>query len=127
MRHPVLLMARELHQGGSERQMAETALGLDRNRFEPHVGSFRPQGIRGDQLRAAGVPIIHLPVYSFRSPAAVSGLWQLARYIRRHKIRLVHTFDAPLTVYATPAVRYLTPAKMLSSQRGHRNLTPEFG
>ena len=84
MKHPVLLLARELHQGGSERQMTEIALGLDRARFEPHVGTFRPEGIRGDELRTAGVPVAHFSVYSFQSPAALAGAWQLARYIRRH-------------------------------------------
>ncbi len=127
VKYPVLLMARELHQlGGSERQLTEIALGLDRVRFEPHVATFRLQGLRGDQLRARGVPVIQFPVYSFRSSAALAGIGQLARYIHRHNIRLVHAFDAPLTVYATPVTRYLTSAVMLSSQRGHRDLTPEY-
>jgi len=126
MKYPILLMARELHLGGSERQMTEIALGLDSTRFEPYVGTFRPQGLRGDQLRAAGVPVIQFPVYSFRSRAALAGIWQLARYIRRQKIRLVHSFDAPLTVYSMPVARYVTSARLVSSQRGHRGLTPEF-
>ncbi len=126
MKHPVLLLARELHQGGSERQMTEIALGLDRARFEPHVGTFRPEGLRGDELRTAGVPVAHLSVYSFQSPAALAGAWQLARYIRRHHIQLVHSFDAPLTVFAMPVVRYFTSAVAVSSQRGHRDLTPKL-
>jgi glycosyltransferase involved in cell wall biosynthesis len=125
MKQAVLLMARELHLGGSERQMTEIALGLDSTQFEPHVATFRPQGLRGDELRAAGVPVIEFPVRSFRSRAALAGIWQLAAYIRRHKIRLVHSFDAPLTVYGMPIARYLTSARVVSSQRGHRELTPE--
>jgi L-malate glycosyltransferase len=124
MKHSVLLLARELHQGGSERQLTEVALGLDRARFEPHVGAFRPDGMRGDELRNAGIPTVHFPVYSFRSAAAVAGFWRLVRYIRRHNIHLVHTFDAPLTVYAMPVVRYFTSAVAVSSQRGHRALAP---
>ena len=30
-----------LEAGGSERQLTEIALGLDRSRYEPHVGVFR--------------------------------------------------------------------------------------
>ncbi len=126
MRRPVLLLARELHLGGSERQLAEIALGLDRSRFEPHVGAFRPEGLRGDELRSAGVPVVHFPVYSFRSRAALSCAWKLARYVRRHDIRLVHAFDAPMAVYSAPVVKFLTSAAAVSSQRGHRSLTPEF-
>ena len=120
-------MARELHHmGGSERQMTEIALALDRSRFEPHVGTFRPKGLRGDQLIAAGVPVVQFPVYSFRSWAAIAGVRQMARYVSRHGIRLVHSFDAPLTAYAMPVAKYFTSAKAVSSQRGHRGLTPEY-
>lgn len=126
MINPVLLMARELDGGGSERQLTEIALGLDRSRFAPCVGTFRPNGLRGEQLRAAGVPVIHFPVQSFRSRGALTGAWQLARFIRSRKIRLVHAFDAPLATFATPVVHYFTAAVMLTSQRGHRNLTPEY-
>ena len=56
MAWPVLLMARELDFGGSERQMTEIAKTLDRSRFEPHVGCLRPEGLRGRELQAAGVP-----------------------------------------------------------------------
>ena len=126
MKIPVLLMVRELNLGGSERQMTEIALSLDRTRFEPHVGTFRPNGLRGDQLRAAGVPVVHFPVYSFRSIGALGGAWNLVRYIRRHNVQLVHSFDAPLTTYAMPVTKYFTTAKAVSSQRGHRDLTPEL-
>lgn len=124
MKHSVLLLARELHQGGSERQLTEVALGLDRARFEPHVGAFRPDGMRGNEIRNTGIPTVHFPVYSFHSAAAVAGFWQLVRYIRRHNIHLVHSFDAPLTVYAMPVVHYFTSAVAVSSQRGHRDLAP---
>ena len=97
MAWPVLLLARELDLGGSERQMTEIAKTLDRSRFSPHVGCFRPQGIRNAELAARGVPIVHFPVDSFASFGALSAAWKLRRYIRRHGIRLVHTFDYPLT------------------------------
>jgi len=124
MTWPVLLMARELDLGGSERQMTEVAKALDRSRFEPHVGCFRPGGLRGKELQAAGVPIAHFPVYSFVSPRAVFGAWQLARYIRRHKIRLVLTYDFPLTVFAVPVAHFFTSAVVMSSARCHRDLIP---
>jgi glycosyltransferase involved in cell wall biosynthesis len=124
MAWPIMLMAYELNQGGSERQMTELAKALDRSRFEPHVGCLRPEGLRGRELKDAGVPIVHLPVRSFASPSAISGAWQLARYIQRHKIRLVHTYDYPLTVFAVPVARFLSRAVVLSSTRGHRELIP---
>jgi glycosyltransferase involved in cell wall biosynthesis len=122
MKHRILLMARELDVGGSERQMTEMALALDRARFEPAIAAFNAEGMRGDELRAAGVSILSLPVRSFKSPRTLGYAWQLARYIRSHRIRLVHTFDLPLTATAIPLTRLLTPAIALASQRSHLGL-----
>jgi glycosyltransferase involved in cell wall biosynthesis len=121
---PVLLMARELHIGGSERQMTETAMRLDPDTFIPHVGCFRPAGLRGDELRHSGVAIAEFPVYSYRSPAAIREAAHLVRYIREHRIQIVHTWDYPLNVYAIPIARAMTNALALSSQRSHRELIP---
>ncbi len=121
---PVLLMARELHIGGSERQMTEMARHLDRSVFAPHVGCFRPAGMRGDELRDSGVSIVEFPVYSYRSPAALSQGRRLVRYIRENNICIVHAWDYPLNVYAVPIARMFTSAIAVSSQRSHRELIP---
>jgi hypothetical protein len=84
MQWPVLLMARALEAGGSERQLREILKALDSSAFELHAGCFRPEGECRRGLDA---------VLSFRSPGAISGAFQQVRYVRRHKIRLVHTFD----------------------------------
>jgi len=122
---PVLLLARKLDLGGSERQLTEIAKSLDRSRFEPHVGFFRPGGLRAQELEAACVPAIHFPVSSLKSLDAVKAARKLAKFIRRRKIQLVHTFDYPFTVFGTPVARLLTRAVVVSSQRAHRELMPE--
>jgi L-malate glycosyltransferase len=121
---PVLLLARELDMGGTERQLTETAKSLDRSRFEPVVGCFRKQGIRVGELAAAGVRVVQFPVMSLASAGAISGAWQFIQYIRRHKIKVVHTFDYPFTVFAVPLARFFTRAIVISSQRSHRDLIP---
>jgi glycosyltransferase involved in cell wall biosynthesis len=121
---PVLLMVRELDLGGSERQLAEIAKALDRDRFEPHVGCFRPGGLRGNELRAAGVPVVSFPVRSFRHPSVLTAARQLGRYVRQHHIQVVHTFDVPSNLFGVPAAKALSKAVVISSQRAHRDLTP---
>ncbi len=122
-RIPILLMVRELGVGGTERQVVETARFLQGGRFIPHVGCFRPDGLRRQDLELAGIPILHLPVYSFKSPAVISAASQLIRYIRQEHIQIVHSFDAPQNVFAVPVARLAGTPAVISSQRGHRDLT----
>jgi glycosyltransferase involved in cell wall biosynthesis len=117
-------MARELNVGGSERQMTETARFLNRSQFEPRVGCFLPAGLRGEELRAAGVPVVQFPVHSYKSWSAIAGARSLARYIRDEQIALVHAFDYPLNVFAVPVARWFTSAVAVASQRSHRELIP---
>ena len=119
---PVLLMVRELGIGGSERQTVNTALSLDRSRFEPHVACFR-EGFLAAELRAAGIPVLRLPVTSFRSWSAIRGARMMGDYLRRHAIQLVHTFDTPLNVFGVPVARFYRTPVVLSSQRAHRDLS----
>src|ERR1035438_4817046 len=117
-------MARELGLGGTERQLAETALALDRDRFEPHVGCFTDGGFRAKELREAGVPILELGVRSLVSGSAIEGARVMGAYLARHGIGLVHAFDVPLDLFAVPVARWYRTPVVLSSMRAHRGLTP---
>lgn len=117
-------MARELGLGGTERQLSETALSLDRRRFEPHVGCFRAGGFRELELRQAGIPLVEFPVRSLISPSTLAGAGQMGRYLVDHGIRLVHTFDVPADLFGVPVARLFRTPVVLSSQRAHRTLTP---
>jgi glycosyltransferase involved in cell wall biosynthesis len=64
------------------------------------------------------------PATSFHGPAALRGARALGEYVRRHHIRLVHTFDVPANVFAVPAARMFGVPRVISSQRAHRGLTP---
>lgn len=120
---PILLMARALSEGGAERDLAKLALGLDRTRFEPHVGSFR-DGVRKAELEAAGVPILHLPVTSFRNRSCLIGARKMGAYLRQHQIRLVHAFDVPMDLFAAPVARRYGVRTIVTSQLSFRALCP---
>ena len=122
-RVPILLMVRELGIGGTERQLVETARFLPRERFAPEVGCFRPNGPRRAELESAGIPILHLPLYSLASKALFPVASQFIRYLRQRRIQVVHSFDAPLNIFAVPLAKLAGTPAVLSSQRGHRDLT----
>lgn len=120
----VLLTIHSLGHGGSERQLANTALGLDRSRFQPHVASVL-EGFQADKLRAAGIPILHVPLQSFVSPSVLNAARLLRSYIRRNRIQLVHTFDYTLSLIGVPVARTCPGVTVLSSQRFYMDLVPE--
>jgi glycosyltransferase involved in cell wall biosynthesis len=119
---PILLLVRELNLGGCERDLTKLAIGLDRSVFEPHVAFFQPQGIRRGELEAAGVPLLHLPVPSFLSTAPLKGGLMLLDYLRRHSIRLVQSFDVPLSIFTPPWARLAGVPAVINSQLSYRTL-----
>ncbi len=120
----VLLMSRELGVGGTERQLVQTALTLDRTRFEPHVACFDARGFRAATLREAGIPVLELPVRSLMGWSAVDGALRLGRYLRAHRIQVAHAFDVPMDIFGVPVARFFRTPVVISSQRAPRTLTP---
>jgi glycosyltransferase involved in cell wall biosynthesis len=118
---PILLTVRELHCGGIEHDVTKIAIHLDRSRFEPHVASYHTEGMRFEELTRAGVPILHLSVSSLKSSTALNAAMQMRRYIREHKIRLVHAYDTS-AVFTVPVARAFRVPAVLSSMLGSRDL-----
>src|ERR1035438_8798118 len=117
---PVLLMVRELDQGGVERDVAKIATHLDPQRFEPHVASYRSDGMRYEELRAAGVPLLHIPLESIFSARALRAALRLRRYLRDHGIRILHAYDVS-GVLGVPVARSLNLPVIISSQLSYRS------
>jgi len=120
-RRPILLMVRELGIGGCERDLTKIAVGIDRSRFEPHVATFRPKGLRRAELEQAGVPILHLDVPSFMSRSAISAAWHMGMYIRRHRIQLVHALDVSTDLFGVPVAWLFRVPGIISSQLSYRD------
>lgn len=121
---PVLLLSRDLGGGGSQRQLVEVALRLDRSLFSPHVGCFFASGLRLAELEKASIPVTEFPVRSFRSPATLRVASRLGHYLRENSIAIVHSFDVPANLFAVPAAKWFRTPIVLSSMRASRCLTP---
>jgi glycosyltransferase involved in cell wall biosynthesis len=118
---PVMLMSRELDQGGVERDVAKIAVYLDRSRFAPHVASFCNWGMRYEELRAAGIPFLHLPVKAPLSREGFSAAILLARYLSAHRIRVLHAYDGSSSV-GVPVARTLGLPAIIASQLSYRDI-----
>jgi L-malate glycosyltransferase len=117
-------MVRSLEHGGCERDAAKIAVGLDRNRFEPHVGVFVGGGFRTPEVQAAGVPIVCFPVKSFLNSSSIHGARALGAYVRKNRIQLMHAFDVPTDLFGAPAARWYGVPIVITSQLSFRNMYP---
>jgi len=114
-------MARDLDQGGVQRDVAKIAMGLDRKRFEPHVATYFAEGLRYQELRAAGVPLLHVPLTSLLSAQALQSAIKMRRYIKQHGIRLVHAYDVS-GVFCIPVARSMRVPVTIASQLSYREI-----
>lgn len=121
---PIVLVVRELGSGGIERDVAKLALALDRGRFACFVAAYQPEGVRASELKAAGVPIVHLDVPNLKSFRALRAACKFGWFLGRNKIKLVHAWDAS-AVFAVPLARLLRIPVALSSVLGDRRLIDE--
>ena len=119
---PIMLVSHLLDTGGSERQMRQLAVALDRSRWDVHVAFFRPEPDRERELNAAGVNTVFIPVYSYTSIDTVRSVMKLRRYLKDHKIQLLHAFDNPSSTFAVPVARLAGVPVALASQRSNRKL-----
>lgn len=120
----VLLLVRQLGIGGAERDLSRVALRIDRDRFEPHVACLAAAGMRSEELKEAGVPVLELGVRSFHNWSLIEGARRMIRYIAEHRIQLLHTFDSPSSVFAAPFGRLSRARAIMTSQLGHRRYEP---
>jgi glycosyltransferase involved in cell wall biosynthesis len=121
-----MLMVRELAQGGCERDVARLAKYIDRSKFFPHVACFVPNGVRSQELRDAGIPIVHIPVTSFKSWSLIEGVRVMRRYLREHQIKVVHAFDVPTVILGVPVAYSSRMPAIVSAQLGRRDLHDGF-
>jgi glycosyltransferase involved in cell wall biosynthesis len=122
----ILLLGDTLALGGSEGQFVEVACGLERAGWSVHVSCLRAEGPLRGRLDAAGLRAWSCGRGSFRSPRVLAAAWGLARYLRVHRIRLVHSFDFYSNLLGVPAARLARTPITIASQRDLGDLRPRF-
>lgn len=85
---PIVYFVPQLTVGGTETQLAEMLLRLNRALFKPLVWCPGPWGAVGDRLVEAGLPICRIPL-SRRYPFAAL---RIVRWLRETKPQIFHSF-----------------------------------
>lgn len=111
--------------GGTERQVANLALGIHASRFDLHLACLRNKGELLRELESLDVP---RPVFEIGRLYTPRTLWQgirLVHYIKRHLIQIVHSYGFYPNVFAVPAARIAGASIIVASIRDRGDiLTP---
>jgi glycosyltransferase involved in cell wall biosynthesis len=113
----VLYVIDELLQlGGAERNLVRILRHLPRDRYRPFVLTFRLNPEVKD-FRALPCPVEVYPVYNLYGPDALRYAPRLLRWIRRERIRIVHTFFETADLWAGSVAKLGSDAVLISSRR----------
>jgi len=102
--------------GGTERQIFNIRDGLDRDRFQQHLGCF---GRFDDQLSAdlSSTPVQVYRIGKLYGVRAMREVLRLARYLRNERIDVMHAYNFYANVFAVPAARLAGVPIVLASCR----------
>lgn len=116
-RVPVLTFLTNFLIGGTERQVLNLVRNHDRARFDVHLGCFRLAGPLLTEIDTSSVSLSEYPIKTLPSPRTLWQQWRLIRYIRAHRIRVVHAFGFYANVFAIPAARLSGAPLVIASIR----------
>jgi glycosyltransferase involved in cell wall biosynthesis len=91
--------------GGTERQVVNLSVGLDRTRFDLHIGCFERRGEFLPEVEARQIPVTEYKINRLYGPHTMRQQFKLAGYLRRHRIDVVHSYNFYANCFAVPAAR----------------------
>lgn len=91
--------------GGTEKQASHIMTGLDRARFEVHVGCLKALGHLTDEFRQHAASFAEYKINRLYDHTALTQLMRLAKNLRRRAMDIVHTYGFYGNVFAIPAAR----------------------
>jgi glycosyltransferase involved in cell wall biosynthesis len=91
--------------GGTERQVVNLSAGLDRTRFDLHIGCFERRGEFLPEIEARQIPVTEYKINRLYGPHTMRQQFKLAGYLRRQRIDVVHSYNFYANCFAVPAAR----------------------
>jgi glycosyltransferase involved in cell wall biosynthesis len=101
----LLEMLTNFHIGGTERQVANLASGIDPSQFDLHLACLRHSGELLAELETLRVPRSEFRIGKLYSPKT---FWQgirLAHYVKKNLIQIVHSYGFYPNVFTVPIAK----------------------
>lgn len=104
----LLVITDEMEVGGTQRQIVQMLLGLDRSRFDPEVIYFRNRSFFVDQLESAGIPVT---LVAKRRRIDLPFLLRLRARIAAGRFDVVHCFALTGELWGAAALALIAPRR----------------
>lgn len=103
--------------GGTETQVMKLVQGLHSSRFDLHFACLKRWGEFLAEIEASRRPLVEYPVNCLYNHNALIKRLKFARYIKRNRIHIVHTYGFYANVFAVPAARLAGAPVIIASIR----------
>lgn len=103
--------------GGSELNAIRTLESLDRSRFDLTVFHMGVRGPLLERYAALALPMVRVPVRSFKHPSALAAGIRFTGELRRRRIQILHSHDIYSNIFAVPWARLAGTPVVLASKR----------
>jgi len=105
--------------GGTQTHLIQVFRLLDRARFTPMLYCLTGRGTLLDTVRSTGVPVFDGGMTNgFKSRSTAGRVWQLAEFMRRERIDIVHNYLLRANVVGSVAARLARVRVVCCSKRG---------
>jgi len=115
---PIAIFVDRYIPGGTQRQLIELLRRIDRDRFQVHPVCFHDDGPWTGRVAELGDPITRFPIHGFGRPQTMGQLLRFARWCRRHRIAVLHSWDIYSNVFALPGAALAGVPLRIGSRRG---------
>jgi L-malate glycosyltransferase len=115
---PVALFVDRFIPGGTQRQLIELLRRIDRQRFRVHPVCFHTDGPWTGRVAELGEAITSFPIHGFRRPATGRQLLRFARWCRRNRIAVLHSWEIYSNIFALPGAALAGVPLRIGSRRG---------
>lgn len=112
---PIAFVIHSMRVGGAERSVARLVNALDHERFQPLVICLTCSGPAADWIESSNVPVIEIKKSKRTDLFAVL---RLARLLRAHQVKLIHSYNWGTLVESTLARRCARVAVHVHAERG---------
>jgi L-malate glycosyltransferase len=112
------------HIGGTERHVVNLVRRLDPANFELAMACLRKEGPFLKDIERLQIPVEEYSMGSFRSRKALQEQLRCARYIRSHRVDIVHTYGFYSNVFGIPAAKLGGASRVIASIRDTLEFPP---